>query len=120
MVHGKFPADPSVTSIVANVDGRPDRSHISLLSYNATKHATQHATQQQSFLDVTIETGRKHQIRRHLAGLGFSVVGDRLYGATERATQANSPMPDLQLQACSLAFTCPLTGTQRSYSLNTA
>ena len=30
-----------------------------------------------------IETGRKHQVRRHLAGFGHPVIGDRLYGAGE-------------------------------------
>ncbi len=32
-----------------------------------------------SLLRVTPETGRKHQIRRHLHGLGLSIVGDERY-----------------------------------------
>jgi len=35
----------------------------------------------QSFLQVLIGTGRTHQIRVHLAGIGHPVIGDKLYGA---------------------------------------
>jgi 23S rRNA pseudouridine1911/1915/1917 synthase len=34
-----------------------------------------------SLLEVTLETGRKHQIRLQLAALGHPIVGDRRYGA---------------------------------------
>lgn len=33
-----------------------------------------------SFLSLRIETGRTHQIRRHLAGIRHPIVGDRQYG----------------------------------------
>jgi 23S rRNA pseudouridine1911/1915/1917 synthase len=37
-----------------------------------------------SLVDVTPHSGRKHQIRIHLAHAGHPIVGDKLYGADER------------------------------------
>jgi 23S rRNA pseudouridine1911/1915/1917 synthase len=57
-----------------------------------------------SLVEVRLETGRKHQIRVHLAGLGCHVVGDRRYGATL------DPCRRLALHASRLEFAHPLTG----------
>ncbi len=57
-----------------------------------------------SLVEVRLETGRKHQIRVHLAGLGCRVAGDRRYGATL------DPCRRLALHASSLELTHPLTG----------
>jgi tRNA pseudouridine32 synthase/23S rRNA pseudouridine746 synthase len=54
-----------------------------------------------SALQVTIETGRKHQIRKHLESIGHPIVGDRLYGKPARVP--------LQLLAVSLEFDCPFS-----------
>lgn len=60
-------------------------------------------------LDIHIETGRKHQIRRHLASFGHPIVSDRLYG---KATSE-----PLQLLAYSLSFACPFAHTTVEISL---
>lgn len=63
-----------------------------------------------SKLLVNIASGRKHQIRRHLAGIGHPVVGDKKYGAKV----LEKP---LQLFAVELIFNCPVNNTQQHFSL---
>lgn len=64
-----------------------------------------------SLVDVSIETGRKHQIRRHLADLGYPVIGDRMYG------DGVNDGCDLQLTACRLAFHCPIANEPVKFAL---
>jgi 23S rRNA pseudouridine1911/1915/1917 synthase len=48
---------------------------------NAISHyVVKESTDKCSLLEVSIETGRQHQIRAHMAWLGHSVVGDERYG----------------------------------------
>ena len=56
-----------------------------------------------SLLDLTIETGRTHQIRVHLAFIGHPVVGDPVYGQR----QAGVPVPRQFLHAARLGFRLP-------------
>ena len=64
--------------------------------YRVVKRFPRHA-----MLEVTIETGRTHQIRVHLASIGHPVVGDPIYG------HAGSR---LMLHAQTLGFEHPRTG----------
>lgn len=58
---------------------------------------------------VRLETGRTHQVRVHMAGIGHPVCGDRTYGAAvEFAAGLGLSRP--ALHACYLAFDHPLTG----------
>lgn len=56
-----------------------------------------------------LETGRTHQIRLHLAGLGHPIAGDHQHGG-ERARTFVPRAPRLALHAAVLGFTHPATG----------
>jgi len=58
--------------------------------------------------EVTIPTGVRHQIRVHLAHLGFPIAGDKLYGLTGAETDP-SPSRHL-LHAWKISFTDPSGG----------
>ena len=62
-----------------------------------------------SLLSVRIHTGRRHQIRRHLAHLGHQVIGDTTYGKGKinRALRADYGLPRLFLHAWRLSFEHP-------------
>lgn len=57
-----------------------------------------------ALVEVQLLTGRKHQIRVQLSGMGFPVIGDRKYGS-RRAFSAG-----IALHAKSLAFDHPVGG----------
>lgn len=62
-----------------------------------------------ALLDVTLTTGRKNQVRVHLAGIGHPIVGDAKYGAR------TDPAGRLGLHAHALSLTHPLTGKRLNF-----
>lgn len=103
LVSGDFSKHPNPLRVEQPIDGKKAISEFALRE--GSKDG------EQSWLDVRIETGRKHQIRRHLAELGHAVIGDRLYGSGEKDGV------DLQLTAHRLAFNCPIKGEPVEYRL---
>ena len=63
-----------------------------------------------SLLEIDLLTGRKHQIRVHLAGIGHPVVGDPRYG------QERKPHARLALHAQSISFAHPFSGEPLSFA----
>ncbi len=60
------------------------------------------------------ESGRKHQLRVHMAALGAPILGDELYPQLHVRPEGGAE-PPLQLLAQVLAFDDPLTGQRRSF-----
>lgn len=98
-VVGDLEADDLV--IDTALDGKASVSRVTTLEKDPAAGTTT--------LEVAIETGRKHQIRRHLAGLGYPIVGDRLYGKADSR--------GLQLEAVYLSFKCPLTSKEHTFGV---
>ncbi len=65
-----------------------------------------------SWLCATPKSGRLHQIRRHLRGLGHPIIGDVRYGRGEenRRFRADFDLHRLALHAAALAFDHPRSG----------
>lgn len=62
------------------------------------------ASRGKSLVEMTLETGRKNQIRVQMAGLGYPVVGDLKYGAV------TDPVRRIALHSSELRFRHPVSG----------
>lgn len=66
-----------------------------------------------ALLDISIDTGRKNQIRVHMAEMGNPIAGDKQYGA------GTNPIGRLCLHANELSFVHPVTGKPTTFIAKT-
>ena len=76
---GKDTASVVAIKDVVRPDGLPARTHYRVLSRGQRDQASY------TWLCVMPQTGKKHQIRIHLAHIGHPIVGDKIYGGDEQA-----------------------------------
>lgn len=67
-----------------------------------------------SYFEVQIETGRKHQIRRHLSSIRHPIVGDKIYGIKKVEIPFLKSVRRHMLHAYKLQFIHPFTGERIS------
>ena len=114
---GKFDSPSAV--IDADI-GRDPRDPLKMAVVKSGKWARTFVEVQEEFNEpaeltlvrCTLETGRTHQIRVHLAAVGHAVVGDSMYGGARAALSASRPM----LHAARLSLVHPGTGDEMTWS----
>ena len=83
---------------------RSERTRHAVTNYRVKKRRATRA-----LLELTLETGRRNQIRVHLADAACPIIGDHKYGAR------TNPARRLGLHASSLQFKHPLSGELLSF-----
>ena len=110
---GKPPFDTqSLIDCTENIHQHVSKSYAPFLKYVSKSLRCHHQTDYKvlnscnrySLVECVLETGRKNQIRVHMAELGHPVVGDAKYGSR------NDVIRRLGLHAYMLCFVHPVTG----------
>ena len=87
---------------------KQNKSYVHSHELKDSKHAILHyrklaASDRYHLLEIELETGRHHQIRAQLAGIGSIIKGDRKYGA-----KRSNPNGGISLHARSISFVHPV------------
>lgn len=89
-------------------ESNPARVHVVNRPDDGARHAVTHyrvldSSATHSLLEVRIETGRRHQIRAHMASMGHPIAGDKRYGSK------TNPLARMALHAWRITFNHPVS-----------
>ena len=100
---------------MALVDGCPSKETDTLVNYlvKDSKSNTSRVCDHHTLLEVTLDTGRHHQIRVQLAHMGCPIVGDTKYNPNAQ----KKGWQEIKLCAYRLAFHHPITGTPLEFQV---
>ena len=101
----------------ADKDPQPAVTHYQGLAVTEKPVAVgRYSTARYSLVEMLPQTGRKHQLRRHMAHLRHPIIGDSKHGdlRQNRAAAAHFGCDRLMLHASELSLTHPVTGAPLS------
>ncbi len=93
------------TKMAVTASGKPARTGYTVLERRTGERPM-------TLLELTLQSGRTHQIRVHMAAIGHPVVGDARYGMPDKRLGPGR----FFLHAFNLAFAHPLTGARTEFT----
>jgi 23S rRNA pseudouridine1911/1915/1917 synthase len=94
------------TKMAITPRGKPARTAYRVVERRGTSSASP-----STLLELTLQSGRTHQIRVHMAAIGHPVIGDARYGTPDKRLGSGR----FFLHAARLAFDHPRTGTRSEF-----
>jgi len=109
VINGQYPSSTLPQELDSDID---DKSALTIILSSEYRPKGNFST-----LKIKIESGRKHQIRKHLSEAGYPVIGDRLYGNKANFI-SDKPIADLKLLSYFLEFNSPFSDKLCRYQID--
>jgi 23S rRNA pseudouridine955/2504/2580 synthase len=121
LVKGKMPREKGTIDMPLSEHQQTSRSREERgvnMQPAITHYQVRGSTKEASLLAVTIETGRTHQIRRHLQAIGHPVLGDRRYGdfPFNKVASQRWGLRRMGLHAWKLSLPHPISGKKLHFT----
>ncbi len=121
-----IPAPPAGTVRTQIGRSNTNRKKMAVLNEDKGRHAVTHyrmieAFKSSALVKCTLETGRTHQVRVHMAHIGHPLIGDATYSNRQKAYRigpAQSIFARQALHAESLGFIHPITSEELAFACN--
>lgn len=103
---GRHPTDKTKMTVKNPLNPKRAVTHGTILGYIGSNY---------SVLKIHLETGRTHQIRVHLASIGFPIIQDKVYGNDEANKKSEKDFGLTRQALHAFSLECELYGTPKKF-----